>query len=107
MPKKLVEEPIFVESLQEIELLSKNHNRSQKIIYICRVCNQSHTSSMYKHGGGLIDNLICTKCKREQPMLNKFGSVSITSSNYFKEKSKTTKLKRYGDPLFNNPAKQK
>ena len=107
MPKKLVEEPVSVKSIQDVEALSKTHKRSQKIIFNCTICGELTISSMYKHHGGLREDLICYKCKRKNTMLEKFGSESITTTDYFKDKSKKTKIEKYGNPLYNNPSKQK
>lgn len=107
MSKKLVEKPIFINTIEEVKELSKTHNRNQKIIFDCCQCGKPYTTSMYNRGGGLRTTLICYKCKRSNTMLERFGSTSITETEYFKEKSLKTKLERYGNPFYNNPEKQK
>lgn len=95
--KKIQDEPIIITKKEDIDNL-KSYNRHQKIKFICTECGCEHIVEIRS-----FSDMLCNKCKHRKTYKS-FDKEKIKSIS---DKSKKTKLDRYGDENYVNVEKTK
>jgi len=99
---------IFIKHMQSNEYYNKWIKTDDD--GICKICG--HTTKCYGLNG--YKNYCCDECSKKLHYINlklsnleKYGVENVFQSKYSKEKSKQTKLKKYGNENYRNPEKFK
>jgi len=73
--KKLTDEVIFLKSLENFSTLFLEYGGNQKFQFICEKCN--HSQTLPKKRIKKLQSLKCTKCRRKETNLQKYGVENI------------------------------
>ena len=88
--KKLTDEVIFLKSLENFSTLFLEYDKNQKFQFTCEKCN--HPQILQKKSIKKIQSLKCTKCRRKETNLQKYGVENIFQDTERIKKAYISKL---------------
>lgn len=91
MSKIIDDNPVQITS-ENFNLIKSTYQREQKVQFICSVCNKISIRPLR----WLSQDFICTKCSKNNTMLERYGVKSKASLKETQDKMKQTCLERYG-----------